>query len=453
MPVREHSSRMKQISPARKAAFAILLEVERGNGHSDDLLRCEPVAALSERDSGLATALVLGVLRWQLSLDGRMRPMLKRPGAKLDAEVRVALRLGAYQLLHMDRIPAHAAIGESVELAKAAGHRFASGMVNAVLRKLAREAVPVAKATEAHPQWMLDRWTSIFGADTACAICCHDQSQPSLAVRIDCLQTETELTQAGVVLAPGTLLQSARIVASGDIAVTPAFRKGRVRVQDEGSQLVAEIAGAGLPISPGAILDCCAAPGGKTMILAERNPQARIVACEVSPERLAAMRLRLAPFGERITCRLADATALDDNDRYDLVLADVPCSGTGTLGRNPEIRHRLRVDDFARQTERQRAILASALRATRPGGRVVYSTCSLEPEENEEVIAAVLREHPDARALPVDERFAEMEAQAILLPGAAEKLKTCVTPEGYLRLLPGAFGTDGFFVAIIEKSG
>ncbi len=149
---------MTRVSPARGAAFAILLAAERGRAHSDELLRGDAVAALSAQDRNLVTALVLGVLRWQMVLDARVRPLLKRPGARLDPEVLIALRLGAFQLLHMDRIPAHAAIGESVELAKAAGHRFASGMVNAVLRKLSREASPVAKTTEAHPQWMLDRW-------------------------------------------------------------------------------------------------------------------------------------------------------------------------------------------------------------------------------------------------------------------------------------------------------
>jgi 16S rRNA (cytosine967-C5)-methyltransferase len=218
-----------------------------------------------------------------------------------------------------------------------------------------------------------------------------------------------------------------------------------VRVQDEGSQLVAEIAGKGT-----AILDCCAAPGGKTMILAQRNQDARIVACDASAERLAAMNQRLAHLGDRVSCRLADVAALEDCAQYDLVLADVPCSGTGTLGRNPEIRHRLGPEDFARQAERQRAILAAALRAAHAGGRVVYSTCSLEPEENEQVVAAVLRDTPQARIVPMALRIVEMESDGILADGAAQKLGACVTSEGFLRLLPGDFGTDGFFVALME---
>ena len=375
---------MAAVSPARKAAYAVLMAMERGQSHSDDLLRGKAVDALLSPDRNLATALVLGVLRWQIRLDHELQVLLKRPNAKLDPEIRIALRLGAFQLLHMDRIPAHAAIDESVELAKQAGHRFASGMVNAVLRKLSatrfdfseENAAELALA-QAHPAWMVERWAGFYGLEAARAICRHGQTQPVLTVRIDSPAVEAEVAEAGIHLEPGELLTSAHTVVSGDVTATPAFLDGRVRLQDEGSQLVAEIAGQG-----SSILDCCAAPGGKTLILAERNPRSRIVACESSAPRLEHLRKRLAGFGDRIECRLADATALTEESAFDLALADVPCSGTGTLGRNPEIRHRLHLEDLPRQAERQQAILRAALRSVRPGGRVVYSTCSLEPEEN-----------------------------------------------------------------------
>ncbi len=480
-------NRSAAISAARHAAFNILLAVERGHSHSDDLLRGKAVNSLSEPDRNLATALVLGVLRWQIRLDTQVQPLLSRPNAKLDAEILIALRMGAFQILQMDRIPARAAIDESVELAKQAGHRFASAMVNAVLRKLAASPQSAAarldeeslsRDCEAHPAWMVERWINHYGLQAAQNICRHGQSQPMLTVRIvepdahkralakdhgfpSILPKEAEwmghasvleeLAKAGVDFEPGELLNAACTVLSGDVASTDAFREGRVRFQDEGSQLVAELAGMKPKVK--SILDACAAPGGKTLILAERNPQARIVACESSAPRLEQMRMRLAFLGERIECRLADATALSDEAVYDLVLADVPCSGTGTLGRNPEIRHRLGLEDLRRQAERQRAILSAALRAVRPGGSVVYSTCSLEPEENEQVVTAVLATTPSARLVSLEARIGELLADGILTPSGAERLRASLTPEGALRLLPGVFHTDGFFIALIERNG
>ena len=449
---------MAVVSPARNAAFQILMSVERGKAHSDDLLRSKMVANLSLQDRNLATALVLGVLRCQIRLDQQIQSQLARPKAKLDPEVLIALRLGAFQLMHMDRIPARAAIDESVELTKLAGHLFASRMVNAVLRKLADapgpelpqgNAVELALA-QAHPQWMVERWASFYGLDAARAICRHGQEQPASTIRVASPEAQKELVEAGIGLRAGEILTAARNVVSGDVTSTEAFRNGpngSIRLQDEGSQLVAEIAGRGT-----AILDCCAAPGGKTLILAERNPAARIVACETSDARLTQLRKRLAPLGARMEYRLADATALTEEDKYDLVLADVPCSGTGTLGRNPEIRHRLRVEDLPRQAARQREILRAALRAVRPGGRVVYSTCSLEPEENEQVVAAVLGETPSRRLAPMQNRIGELLRDGVVTEKGASLLRECITQEGFLRLLPGKTDTDGFFVALIEKA-
>jgi 16S rRNA (cytosine967-C5)-methyltransferase len=452
-------NRPAQISPPRKAAYHILLAVERGHSHSDDLLRGKAVNALSVPDRNLATALVLGVLRWQIQLDNQILALLVRPNAKLDTEVLIALRLGAFQLLHMDRIPARAVLSESVELAKQAGHHFASGMVNAVLRKLdkapsahfSEETTEGLALTQAHPAWMVERWTNFYGLDAAHAICLHGQSQPVLTLRLTSPAVEAELSAAGISLNPGELLTAARTVVSGDVTT---FLDGRVRLQDEGSQLVAELACC-CNENPNqkikSVLDACAAPGGKTLILAERNHEARIVAMESSEPRFAQLQQRLAPHAARIKCRLADATALTEDSAFDLALADVPCSGTGTLGRNPEIRHRLRPEDFTRQAESQRAILSAALRSVRPGGFVVYSTCSLEPEENEQVIAAVLAVTPAARLIPLASRIDELLASGILTASGGQKLKQCITPDGFLRLLPGAFHTDGFFIALIER--
>jgi 16S rRNA (cytosine967-C5)-methyltransferase len=380
------------------------------------------------------------------------------------------LRLGVFQLQFLDRIPAHAAIDESVELTKQSGHRFAAGMVNAVLRTITASSAarsgaahdgPLDEnrgelaAVQAHPAWLVERWTSVYGAEAMQGICRHGQSQPHLAVRLQDSAVEEELSEAGIQLEPGELLAGARAVVFGDVTATPAFREGRVRVQDEGSQLIGELAafpGDDSNQDQERILDACAAPGGKTLILAERNLHARIVACESSQRRLAELRKRLTPYADRVECRLADAAALAEDSAFDLALVDVPCSGTGTLGRNPEIRHRLRLEDLPRLAERQRAILGAALRAIRPGGRVVYATCSLEPEENEQVVAAAIAENPNARQISLAPAIETLQRRGILRPEAAEPLRESLTGEGALRLLPGALQTDGFFVALIERS-
>jgi 16S rRNA (cytosine967-C5)-methyltransferase len=453
---------MHAISPARQAAFRILLAVERGQDHADDLLRADQVNRLAPADRHLATALVLGVLRWQILLDQMIRPLLKHPNAKLDAEVLIALRLGVFQLRFLDRIPDHAAIDESVELTKQSGHRFASGMVNAVLRKAtgAAHGSPLDEnhaesAVQAHPTWLVQRWTAVYDAQAMQAICRHNQSQPRLNLRMENPAIADELIAAGIELAPSELLTAARTVVSGDVTATPAFREGRVRVQDEGSQLIGELAAfLGEDSNQGRtkILDACAAPGGKTLILAERIPNARFVACESSPRRHAELSRRLDAYAGRVECRLADATELQGEAVFDLALVDVPCSGTGTLGRNPEIRHRLQLEDLPRLAERQLDLLRAASRAVRPGGRVVYSTCSLEPEENEQVVAAVLAEIPNVRQIPLASAIESLQRNGILRPQAADPLRKCLTPSGAMRLLQGALPTDGFFVALLEKS-
>jgi 16S rRNA (cytosine967-C5)-methyltransferase len=437
------------VSPARREAFGILLELERGRGHADELLRGERVTGLRESDRNLTTTLVMGALRWQRVLDAAIRAHLSKPNAKLDAEVRVALRVGAYQVLYLDRIPAHAAIGESVALAKAAGHTFAAGMVNAVLRKVAAGPRPEKQnAAQAYPEWLVARWRAEFGADAAGAICRHGQEQPRLALRMGSSEAEAELAVDGILLEPGALLTAARVVVGGDVTASPLLRDGWVRIQEEGSQLIAELAGEGARI-----LDMCAAPGGKTLVLAERNRAATVVACESNPARMLAIGQRFEGMRQpeltgRIELVLGDGKTLEA-EPFDVVLADVPCSGTGTLGRNPEIRHRLRVEELGKHQERQSGLLRSALRLSR--GRVVYSTCSLEPEENGAVVAAVLAENPGWRQVSVAGRFGELKAEGRLTEAGAAFLLAAVDVSGALKLVPGRMETDGFFAAVLER--
>jgi 16S rRNA (cytosine967-C5)-methyltransferase len=401
-----------RVSPARKIAFDLLLELRRKPDlHSDHLLRSKQVEVLSDLDKNLATTLVMGVLRWQLVLQQRIRDALTKSKGHLADPVQVSLELGALQLLLLDRIPARAAIFESVELVRQSGNEYAVGLVNAVLRKLAKTPkLGPADAVAAHPSWMADRWIAAFGPDTATAICRYDQLPPP---------TPEE---------------------------PPAFVvRARQRVQDEGSQLIAELAGRGTEI-----LDCCAAPGGKTAILADRNPTASITACDISPARLKAMQ---ALLGRRpnIHFRVLDATQLPFQNQFDLVLCDAPCSGTGTLARNPEIKHRIIPEDFQRHHDRQLRLLCAAMRALREGGRLIYSTCSLEPEENESVVNEALEQEKGFRLLAWREQIKALEDEGTLHPGSAERLFPNNAPDDYLRTFPGLYPGDGFFAACLIR--
>jgi 16S rRNA (cytosine967-C5)-methyltransferase len=446
-PVVPHASGAKaKVSAARAAAFHILLEMGRSaSAHSDDLLQSAAVNALSAQDRNLCMALTMGVLRWQLLLDAVIVPLLTHK-TKLDEPVRVALRMGAFQLMMMDRIPAHAAISDSVELTKRAGHRFASGLVNAVLRKLAVTAQKGAEKPEmdavlAHPGWMVERWRSFYDDETAQAICAWDQQQPAATLRVPTAEAEAELIAKGTILAPGNFLAKARQVLSVDVAHA-------LRLQDEGSQLVAELPGGTKPVASS--LDCCAAPGGKTAILAERFPESRVVACDVSTVRVQRMQefFSTSPLTTRIECRVADALEISGAEQFDLVLCDVPCSGTGTLARNPEIKQRLQPEDLVRQRERQVAILRSALKAVAAGGELVYSTCSLEPEENEQVVEAVLAGVSGFATVPVRERLEQLRVSGTL---RGELPISSLVRGDFLRTTPGLVPSDGFFAAVIRR--
>jgi 16S rRNA (cytosine967-C5)-methyltransferase len=412
---------MAKITPARLAAFEILKLVGEGKGHSDELLHSARVDALLPEDRNLTTALVMGVLRWQIALDARVRGLLQRPEQRLAEPVAIALRMGVFQLLHLERIPAHAALSESVELCRAAGEPHATGMVNAVLRKLAaaqRPGVRVFETTAAfaerlgHPRWMVERWVAEYGRDVALKICEADQMEPA---------------QGGMFHESG----------------------GDLPRMDDGSRLVAELAAAAMPGAK-RVWDCCAAPGGKTLILARRLRTAEVLASDVSVKRLAQTeaRLRRYAYAERVGFAVADATdAKAVEGSFDLILCDVPCSGTGTLAGNPEIRHRLKVEELARQAERQTAILKGALKRLAPGGRLVYSTCSLEPEECERVVDAVMG-GSGLKLVSVEGLIAELGEQGILLHGV--ELGSAVR-DGALRTLPGVHGCDGFYAVVLER--
>jgi 16S rRNA (cytosine967-C5)-methyltransferase len=442
------------VSPSRAAAFDILLRVEQTGAYASELLHSEKLDKLSIADRALATELVMGVLRWRSRLDETIAAASSRPLNKLDTEVLNALRLAAYQMQFLSRIPARAAINESVELVKRAKKRSAAPFANAVLRMLAEikpeplpetivgDPIPFLTREFAHPEWLVKRWVAAFGAEPAFAICQHNQRIPSTAIRLDSPEIERELAIEGVALAPGALLASARIITSGDITQSLAFREGRVFIQDEASQLVAALVGAA-----SRLLDCCAAPGGKTAALAARNRTAEIVAVELHPHRAELLRRRVHAANVQVIT--ANALYLPLQGGFDRVLADVPCSGTGTLARNPEIKWRLTPDDLGDLHARQVDILRAALRQLAPGGRAVYSTCSLEREENEDVVEEVLRDNPAYWVRDCREELQRLRDEGELVWGDLDSLLS----GKFLRTLPGVQPCDGFFAAVLESRG
>jgi 16S rRNA (cytosine967-C5)-methyltransferase len=425
--------------------------VEQHAAFAGELLHSARLDELSPADRALCTEIVMGVLRWQSRLDEVIAEQSSQAIAKLDPEVRIALRIAAYQIRFLDRVPSRAAVNESVELVKRARKRSAVPFANAVLRRIAREprtrAGGTANSAEelariyAHPVWLVERWVKEFGFSAAKGICEYDQQSPATTIRLgaDAQGIEAELARERVELAPGRLLRSARVITSGDVTKTDAFRSGRIHVQDEASQLVALLVGRGERI-----LDCCAAPGGKTAVIAERNPNAQVVAMDVHEHRAALVR-RLART-PNVHVIAGDARAIPAARQFDRALADVPCSGTGTLARNPDIKWRLRPSDLEDLAQRQVAILDSALDHLAPGGKLVYSTCSLEREEDEAVVESVLDRKDIALLDCADELNALRESGELAWDDIG-----AITRGPYLRTLPGTHPCDGFFAACMRK--
>lgn len=442
------------MSPARQRAYDILLRVETERAYAAPLLAAPGEPELSREDRALAQEIVLGVLRFQLSLDYFIGRYCERPIARLDVPVLIALRIGLYQLRNLARVPRSAAVNESVKLVKRSGTASAAGLVNAVLRKAVRSpdekpgdriADPGERASVelSHPRWMLERWQASRGLEEGRQLALANNTPPATSFRVNTLRASidevlSDLDAKGVTVRASQLAPGGFVLESGPARlINEAARLGLIYIQDEASQLVSVLLE---PRSGHRVLDLCAAPGSKSShIAALTEDKSWIIASDFHHHRLRVL---------RATCRRLGVTSIDSiamnatqalpfiesAQTFDRVLLDAPCSGTGTLRSNPEIKWRLSHEDLARLSELQLNLLDRAAVAVALEGRLVYSTCSIEREENEQVVGRFL---------------ASNTAFKVVRPNARADL---ITPEGFVRTFPHKHGCDGFFAAVLERT-
>lgn len=448
------------IAPARVAAYTVLRAVGSNASDLPGALARARSTLTDDRDRALAGEIATGTLRWQGTFDAIVTAFANRPAGRMDPEVLDILRLTIFQLLHLDRIPASAAVNDAVQLARKAGKKSASGLVNAVLRRVSRERrhLPVPSRPDdpsnveaaraylsvslSHPRWLVERWLDRYGLDTAEAWAQFDNAPARLTLRAITWRTTREalaetLAGHGVETEPTRVAPDGLVVSAGNPLLSPIAHDGLFLVQDEASQLVGVFAGAG----PGdLVLDACASPGGKTTQLAAAAAHGLVVASDVRGRRVDLLVNTVRATGApNVRVVRADAAGtLPFGDRFNLVLLDAPCSGLGTLRRDPDIKWRRTASDLPVLARAQGAMLVEAARVVRPGGRLVYSTCSSEPEENEHVIEGFLAAHPEFALMPV-----------AALP---ELVRPFVDDRGHFRTLPPRHQLEAFFAAMLVKT-
>jgi len=449
------------IAPARSAAYEILSAVEAGRADLPDALAATRATLRDDRDKALAAEIAIGVQRWRAALDHLIAHFAKRPTRRLDREVLEILRLSAYQLLHLTRVPAAAIVDDAVDLTGRVGKRSASGLVNAVLRAISRHsrALPLPPrpddsgdrqraleylgVTLSHPRWLVSRWYDTYGFAAAETWLRFNNAPAPVTLRANPLRnTPRELIERlgrdEVVVHSARFAPDALIVAEGHPLRGEGLDAGWFVVQDEASQLVTLLAG----FEPGAlVLDACASPGGKaTALAAGMQGRGLLVACDVRDRRMDLLRRTVAASGAT-NVRLAQADLLRPLPfvrAFDCVFVDAPCSGLGTLRRDPDIKWRRQEDDLPALAAAQLEMLRNAAAAVAPGGRLIYATCSSEREENESVVDAFLGAAADFSPVDLATRTA--------VPPAV------INERGHLRTYPHVHGLEAFFGAVFARS-
>lgn len=451
------------IAPARRAALEVLGAVARGHRDLGDALDRARRRLDDPRDIALLHELATGTIRWQSRLDAAIATLSSISISRLDLEVLLALRLGAYQLLYLTRVPASAVVHDAVAQVRQARKSSASGLANAVLRRLAagegralppRPAVPVdadlpawveyLAAAHAHPAWLVARWLRrrpLAAVETWLAF---NNSTPEITLRVNPLAGGTRdvtlgaLAAEGIAVIPSPHAPAGLRVVSGAVATSRTVASGNCLIQDEGSQLAGLLA----PVERGhRVLDVCAAPGGKALMYAAAAGPGLLVACDARPVRVTLLTdtLRRGHAPRAVVVHLDPDAALPFSAAFDVVVVDAPCSGLGTVRRDPDIKWRRQPEELARFASRQVDLVRRAAASVRPGGCLVYTTCSTEPEENDEVVAAVLDLEPGLRR--------------VLKPPVSPVLAPFLAADGTFRTDPSRDGLDGYFGVVLERQG
>ncbi|KFZ40605.1 MULTISPECIES: 16S rRNA (cytosine(967)-C(5))-methyltransferase RsmB [Thermoactinomyces] len=446
---------------ARETALSILEKWEERQAYSNLLLnQALQASPLNEKDKRLVTELVYGTIQRKNTLDWILNQLVKKGVGSLELWVRQLLRLGIYQLLYLDKIPERAAIYETVQISKKRGHRGISGLVNGVLRSFLRnrhrltpkknpQTLAEKAVSYSHPEWIIERMEQAYGEEETKAALLSNHHPPRVSVRVNRLKMDPDVfikewnaTGTGQAEASGIAPEGVTISGGGNPAFTPWFREGYCTIQDESSMLVARV----LAPAPGMkVLDVCAAPGGKTTHLAElMGNQGHIVACDVHDHKLSLIRSNASRLGiDIISVRQLDGRNLPgpfQPHTFDAILLDAPCSGLGVIRRKPDLKWGKEAENIEALAQLQKELLDAAAPLLKPGGVLVYSTCTWESRENWEQVESFLKRHPDFSG---DNTWKEK------LP---DPLKNRVhSGDGWIQILPHDFLSDGFFISRMIK--
>lgn len=453
-------------APAREAAFRALRALRSSRVDLGAALARAREPLTDIRDRALSTELVVGTLRWRNAIDYQLQLRSSKPLARLDADVLDVLRIAAHQICYLQRVPVSAVVNDAVGLVKAVGFRSAAGFANAVLRRLAREREALTWPTRppadvaanrpalaehlsivhSHPAWLVERWLGRYGVGETETWLAFNNRPPALTLGVNRLYGTREdaaarLLAEGVETTPTTVAPYGLIVTAGHVIGSDAYKDGAFVIQDEASQVIPELVAAA---NGQRVLDACASPGGKTIALAAQvAPSGLVLATDVRSRRmnLLAATLRRCRVPQVYMVHIPASAGLPFQPAsFDRVLVDAPCSGLGTIRRDPDIRWRRQPADLSGLGASQLDLLKRLAPLVAPRGRLIYSTCSTEPEENEDVVARFLAAAPEFSAMPV-----------VTLPSLGPSIHAMATPAGYLRTSP-KFRLEGFFGAVLERA-